>query len=345
MESSWINKMNKLNIKDVVDTVYFNDYDKIDMHRQMISDNIRTKSYRDFIYKNKHIFKDKIVLDVGCGTGILSLFAAKSGAKKVIGIDGSNIIDQTNIIVKDNGYEDVITLVKGKAEEIDNLPDGIEKVDIILHELMGHFLLFESSLNTVIYCRDKWLKPGGIIAPNEATMYLTAIEDEMYEEDINFWDNVYGFDMSTIKKTIPKSVDIRGGCDGDDMVCETVSIKTIDLMSVKVEDLSFSSPFKLNAFRNGFVNAFMGFFSYSFTSGHIPITVSTSPDDYPTHWCNALFYLTNNIVISENEFIDGIISINTNENYTRSIDVGIDYKFNGKYQVINENKKFYGNRF
>ena len=40
---------NKLNIKDVVDTVYFNDYDKIDMHRQMISDNIRTKSFRDFI--------------------------------------------------------------------------------------------------------------------------------------------------------------------------------------------------------------------------------------------------------------------------------------------------------
>ena len=339
--------MNNPSIKDVADVVYFNTYDKIDIHRQMIDDKVRTKSYRDYIYQNKHIFKDKIVLDVGCGTGILSLFAAKSGAKKVIGIDNSNIIDQTNIIVKDNGYENVITLVKGKAEEIDSLPDGIEKVDIILHELMGHFLLFESSLNTVIHCRDRWLKPGGIIAPDEAVMYLTAVEDEEYEENgTNFWDNVYDFDMSAIKKIPLKNISIHGNYSRDNIVCETVPIKTIDLMSVKVEDLSFSSSFKLDAFRKGFVNGFIGFFSYSFTSGRKPITVSTSPYNYPTHWCSALFYLTDDIIINKDEFIDGTISITPSDDYIRSIDVTINYNFSGKYQqVINENKKFYGNRF
>lgn len=47
---------------------------------------MRTLTYRNSMYHNKHVFKDKIVLDVGSGTGILSMFAAKAGAKKVYGV-------------------------------------------------------------------------------------------------------------------------------------------------------------------------------------------------------------------------------------------------------------------
>lgn len=56
----------------------------------MLKDEVRTRSYRNAIYQNKHQFKDKIVLDIGCGTGILCLFAAKAGAKKVIGVSWYN---------------------------------------------------------------------------------------------------------------------------------------------------------------------------------------------------------------------------------------------------------------
>jgi protein arginine N-methyltransferase 1 len=49
----------------------------------MLKDEVRTRSYMNSIVQNKHLFKDKIVLDVGCGTGILCMFAAKAGAKCV----------------------------------------------------------------------------------------------------------------------------------------------------------------------------------------------------------------------------------------------------------------------
>ena len=52
----------------------------------MLKDEVRTLTYRNAMYHNKHLFKDKIVLDVGCGTGILCMFAARAGAKKVIGV-------------------------------------------------------------------------------------------------------------------------------------------------------------------------------------------------------------------------------------------------------------------
>lgn len=76
----------------------------------------------------------------------------------------------------------------------------VEKVDIIISEWMGYCLLYESMLDTVLYARDKWLKPGGLMFPDRAAMYITAIEDREYkEEKINWWDNVYGFDMSAIR--------------------------------------------------------------------------------------------------------------------------------------------------
>lgn len=46
----------------------------IDAVRHIQKDEVRTKSYQNAIYQNKHLFKDKVVLDVGCGTGILSMF-------------------------------------------------------------------------------------------------------------------------------------------------------------------------------------------------------------------------------------------------------------------------------
>ncbi len=66
----------------------------------MFQDKVRTDSYRDSILQNGDIFKDKVVLDIGCGTGILSMFAAKAGAKKVIGIDMSEIVYQAMDIVR-----------------------------------------------------------------------------------------------------------------------------------------------------------------------------------------------------------------------------------------------------
>jgi len=65
----------------------------------MLKDSIRTNAYKNAILKNKHLFRDKIVLDVGCGTGILSIFAAQAGAKHVYGVDAANIVNQAKKIV------------------------------------------------------------------------------------------------------------------------------------------------------------------------------------------------------------------------------------------------------
>lgn len=58
----------------------------LQFEQEMLKDEVRTLTYRNAMYHNKHVFKDKIVLDVGSGTGILSMFAANAGAKHVYGV-------------------------------------------------------------------------------------------------------------------------------------------------------------------------------------------------------------------------------------------------------------------
>ena len=169
---------------------YFESYSNFYIHEEMLKDKVRTESYKSAIENNPESFKGKVVLDIGWGTGVLSIFAARAGAKHVYGIDNADIVHYAREIVKVNGFSDRITIIKGKVEEIE-LP--VEKVDIIISEWMGYFLLFESMMDTVLFARDKWLNKGGLILPDKCTMHIAAIEDEDYKtKKLWFWDNVYG---------------------------------------------------------------------------------------------------------------------------------------------------------
>ena len=90
----------------------------------------------------------------------------------------SGIVEQATKIVKNNGLSDNITIIRGKIEEI-QLP--VEKVDVIISEWMGYCLFYESMLDTVLYARDKWMAPDGLMFPDKATLYVCAIEDRQYK--------------------------------------------------------------------------------------------------------------------------------------------------------------------
>lgn len=95
-------KCNEMTSKDY----YFDSYAHFGIHEEMLKDEVRTMTYRNSMYHNTHLFKDKVVMDIGCGTGILCMFAAKAGAKRVIGIECSSIIEHAEKIVKANGFAD-----------------------------------------------------------------------------------------------------------------------------------------------------------------------------------------------------------------------------------------------
>jgi type I protein arginine methyltransferase len=92
----------------------------------------------------------------------------------------STIIEKAREIVEVNGMSSKITLLQGKMEDVE-LP--YPKVDIIISEWMGYFLLYESMLDTVLYARDKYLAPNGLIFPDKATIFMAGIEDGEYKDE------------------------------------------------------------------------------------------------------------------------------------------------------------------
>lgn len=189
----------------------------------MIRDHVRTSAYKRAIELNKHLFEvhryffkhrvlsrcyiicnflillqGKIVLDVGCGLGILSLFAASAGARKVIGIDASDIAIYAEKVVQNSAFDNII-IVRSKVEELDELPDNVKKVDIIISEWMGVCLYHESMLSTVLYARDKWLQKDGLLFPDTVNFYLACIDDTKRQSNaFSKWNSVCGFNLSPL---------------------------------------------------------------------------------------------------------------------------------------------------
>ena len=274
------------------DTYYFSSYSHSSIHETMLKDSVRTDAYRDAILKNSNsLFKDKVVMDIGCGTGILSLFAAKAGAKKVIAVDASDVHVEAREIVHLNGYNDVIHVVHGKIEDLiskNQLPlEKDEKVNVIISEWMGYALLFETMLPSVMTARDTFMEETGTMFPNHSNILLEGASDS----EVDYWDDVYGFNMKPMKDRVVKEIRKEASVEivkESDILTNRVELTAWDLNTCKDEDLDFTAPFELKACDGrGSVtlNKLVVSFDIAFDLPEItPVTFSTGCQSQPTHW-------------------------------------------------------------
>lgn len=321
VESSKSNLVTTLNVEH--DRSYIDSYSHYSIHHQMLSDKTRTLSYQDAILENDSFFRNKTVLDIGCGVGVLSLFAAKAGAKIVVAVDQSDIIKNAQRIIWENKLEDKIKTVKGKLEQIDfaklQLP---EKYDIIVSEWMGYFLLFEGMLDTVLFARNHLLSDRGVLLPDRCKLFISAFSDcSIYEKYIDFWNDVYGFNMSSIvpdviSEAIVESIRPENICSSIDKISD-INISDCSIHSVsKIE-----SDFELKFNNDSTIHGLVGWFDCNFESMSKLIILSTSPFSEPTHWKQTIFLFKEPIIIKSGQTISGKILITKDVSNPRGLKI------------------------
>ncbi|KAF6155428.1 hypothetical protein GIB67_019954 [Kingdonia uniflora] len=347
-------------IKNVNDN-YFGAYSSFGIHREMISDKVRMDAYRGAILNNPSLMNDVTVMDVGCGTGILSLFAAQAGAASVFAVEGSSkMASVATQIAQENGRlrvanssldngkcTGVINVVQGMIEDLDDEQIPPNSVDVLLSEWMGYCLLYESMLSSVLYARDRWLKPGGAILPDTATIFAAGFGRG--GTSIPFWENVYGFDMSCIGKEVVEDsaqLPIVDVVDTRDIVTESVAVQTFDLMTMKTDEMDFTTTFELHPKSNiseegGPVTWCHGvalWFDTGFTSRfckEMPTVLSTSPYTPKTHWSQTIFTFTEPIAMGTGEFrTDCSTSIGTSASPATRIQLRISIVRSSQHRSI-----------
>ncbi|KAL7061950.1 hypothetical protein AAHC03_01199 [Spirometra sp. Aus1] len=156
----------------LVDEKYFKSYSFYEVHALMLSDRRRTLTYRLALTQAHKRLHDQIILDVGSGTGILSIFAAKAGANHVFAVDAAKkACDLAEKIIAENGLSSSITVINSQVEDVQ--PAVLDRVGAIVSEWMGYCLLYENMLTSVLLARDKYLLP----VPSARTTDGVSIDD------------------------------------------------------------------------------------------------------------------------------------------------------------------------
>lgn len=316
------------------DTYYFDSYSATAIHREMLSDSVRTSAYRDAILGNPSLFTGKVVLDVGCGTGILSLFAAKAGARRVIGVDMSTMTSTAQAVADRNGFGDVITIVRGKAEEVDLPLAPGEKVDIIISEWMGYALLYECMLQSVLVARDRFLAPGGTVLPNKTTIVLEVADERPGTGPLDFWDQVYGFDLSPVRQRVRVDVQepLVNVLPASRVASSRCAVHTFDCVSMRADDVDVDwAPFSVTLSREP-VGQGLAFVVLSFDTlfdadggcTENAVEFRTDPASKTTHWVQTLLRLPEPVAgLHAGDVVSGQIQLRRNAVNPRELDIAL----------------------
>jgi len=256
-------------------------YAELEVHRTMIRDRVRTEAFRRAI--ESVVRPGDIVLDVGAGSGILSLFAARAGAARVYAVERTTVAVVAQGLAAANGVAEIVRVIHGDVMDVE-LPGP---VDVIVSEWLGGFGIDEGMLVPVIAARDRWLKPGGIMIPGSVTAWTALVHDRYSGEMVEFLrDNPYGLQLHDLAEATVNEIFYSGTfrhLAAADRRSEPGRLWTTDagLISLEQAQAPHQAETLLTVRDHGTANALALWFSAELAPG---IALSVGPGDPPTHW-------------------------------------------------------------
>eukprot|EP00258_Populus_trichocarpa_P017342 XP_006378073.1 probable histone-arginine methyltransferase 1.4 [Populus trichocarpa] len=291
--------------------MYFHYYGQLLHQQNMMQDYVRTGTYYAAVIENRADFFGRVVVDVGAGSGILSLFAAQAGAKHVYAVEASEMAEYARKLIAGNpSLGERITVIKGKVEEVE-LP---EKADILISEPMGTLLVNERMLESYVIARDRFLVPNGKMFPTVGRIHMAPFSDEyLFVEIANkalFWQqqNYYGVDLTPLYGSAFGGYFSQPVVDAFDprlLVAPTIC-HVLDFTEIKEEDLyEIVIPLKFIASVGTRVHGLACWFDVLFNGSTVQRWLTTAPGAPTTHWYQLRCVLSQPLYVMAGQEITG----------------------------------------
>ncbi|XP_059456028.1 probable histone-arginine methyltransferase 1.3 isoform X2 [Corylus avellana] len=291
--------------------MYFHYYGQLLHQQNMLQDYVRTGTYFAAVIENRSDFIGRVVVDVGAGSGILSLFAAQAGAKHVYAVEASEMAEYARKLISGNPLlSQRITVVKGKVEEVE-LP---EKADIMISEPMGTLLVNERMLESYVIARDRFLLPNGKMFPSVGRIHMAPFSDEyLFIEIANkalFWQqqNYYGVDLTSLYGSAFQGYFSQPVVDAFDprLLVAPPIFHVIDFMKSKEEDLyEIDIPLRFISSVGARVHGLACWFDVLFNGSTVQRWLTTAPGAPTTHWYQLRCVLSQPIYVMAGQEITG----------------------------------------
>ncbi|KAG4932074.1 hypothetical protein JHK87_046076 [Glycine soja] len=291
--------------------MYFHYYGQLLHQQNMLQDYVRTGTYHAAVLENRADFIGRVVVDVGAGSGILSLFAAQAGAKHVYAVEASEMAEYARKLIAGNPtLAQRITVIKGKVEDVE-LP---EKADILISEPMGTLLVNERMLESYVIARDRFLVPTGKMFPGVGRIHMAPFTDEyLFIEIANkalFWQqqNYYGVDLTPLHGTAFQGYFSQPVVDAFDprLLIAPSMFHVIDFTKIKEEELyEIDIPLRFIASVGTRVHGLACWFDVLFNGSTVQRWLTTAPGSPTTHWYQLRCVLSQPIYVMAGQEITG----------------------------------------
>jgi protein arginine N-methyltransferase 1 len=268
-----------------------------DFHHSMLADSVRTAAFHKAILYT--VNPGDIVLDIGTGTGVLAMFAARAGARRVYAVEQGPIIDLARRVVAANGLEERITLIEGLSTEIE-LP---ELADVLVTETIGNAGLEEGIMAWAADAQRRLLSPGAKVVPSRVTVEAALVEVARNYAEFERWsDPLLGLDFSPLCRIGVNNLHPTELTQLN-LMTEPVPLLTATLTSGATH---LAGAISMTTRRAGVVHAIGIWFAADLCDG---ITLSNRPPAPVPSWEQAILPLSDPVPLAAGETVDVSIEV------------------------------------
>jgi PRMT5 oligomerisation domain/Ribosomal protein L11 methyltransferase (PrmA) len=268
---------------------------RIEYHRTLIADRVRNDAFHAAL-KRVIIPGETVVADIGAGTGLLALMAAKLGAKAVYLYEAAEVAGVAAAVLKANRTKNC-HLMPCHSTEMQDPP----QVDLIVSETLGNYALEENIIATLVDGRKRFLKLDGVIIPRRIAQFVAPVVSKTLHTELTIWDSVgHGIDLTAARHMSLNNVYVRQ-LKGADLLQGTNNVRQWDEIDLARETKSSrKGDVTWRIAKPATIYGFAVWWTLDLVEG---ITLSTAPDAPRTHWEQLYFPLETPIICKSDESI------------------------------------------
>lgn len=282
---------------------------RIEYHRTLIADQVRNRAFKAALAATITT-GSSVVADIGAGTGLIGLIAARLGAREVFLYEVAEVAGVAQQVLKKNRVRNCNIMPFHSTDAADP-----PRVDIVVSETLGNYAFEENIIATLNDARQRHLKPGGTLIPSRVRQMVAPVVAARFHEELLAWDRVssdlgLAIDLSEARTMSLNNIyvrriapdDLLGG--GAGAVCWDDADLTRACSSTRKGEARFPMP------KSAVIYGFAVWWEADLTPG---ISLSTAPGAPQTHWEQLYFPLLTPIKASAGEAVGISLSSRSSE--------------------------------